>query len=231
MLTALVLAGAFAKVEITEIKVGKGDAAKKGDVLTMLYKGTLKNGKIFDETTAKEPPYAFKLGAKQVIDGWEQGLVGIKVGGKRKLKVPYQLAYGENGYADIPAKADLTFVVELIRLDNDQTIKKLAIKETQVGKGPAAESGDTVKIHYTGKFLNGFQFDSSVGGDPYSVVLGAGKVIKGFDQGIVGMRKGGKRKVTIPYAMAYKEDGRPPVIPRMATLVFDLELIELKESN
>lgn len=228
MLTALILAGAFAKVEITELTIGKGESSKPGDVLTMLYKGTFKSGKVFDETTPQKPPYAFKLGGNQVIDGWEQGLQGMKVGGKRKLIVPWQLAYGEKGYADIPAKTDLIFVVELLRIDNAKNQDKLIIKETKPGTGRAAKAGDSVSVHYTGKFLNGFKFDSSVGGDPLSVTLGAGQVIKGFDQGITGMKKGGKRTVTIPYTMAYKEAGRPPRIPRMATLVFDLELVDLK---
>ena len=228
MLTALILAGTFAKVEITDLKIGQGVAAKKGDVLTMLYKGTLKSGKVFDETTPQKPPFAFKLGAGQVIDGWEKGLAGMKVGGKRKLVVPYALAYGEKGYGNIPEKADLVFVVELLRLDNDKTINILGKKDTKIGSGQPAKSGDTVTMHYTGRFINGFEFDSSVGGQPFTVVLGAGKVIKGFDLGIAGMKKGGKRTITIPYAMAYKEEGRPPVIPRFSTLVFDLEMVDLK---
>lgn len=228
MLTALVLTGLFAKLEVTDIKVGTGDAAKKGDVLTLLYKGTLKNGKVFDESTPTKPPYAFKLGAKQVIPGWDQGLVGMKVGGKRKLVIPADLAYGKDQMGAIPPNSQLTFVVELLRIDNVKTLSKVDMKDNKAGTGRQAKNGDQVTLHYTGKFINGFEFDSSVGGKPFTITLGSGQVIKGFDVGIVGMRKGGKRTITIPYEMAYKENGRPPAIPRMATLVFILELVDLK---
>lgn len=215
------------KLVVKDLKIGQGPAAKAGDVLTMLYRGTLKNGKVFDETTPKKPPYAFTLGAKEVIPGWDQGLVGMKVGGKRRLSVPSDLAYGASANGDIPANSDLFFEVELLRIDNKATDSKLVVKDTKAGSGPAAKKGDTVKIHYTGKFLNGYVFDSSVGKSPISFEIGAKKVIKGFDTGVTGMKKGGKRTITIPYMIAYGPNGRPPVIPAKATLVFDLELVSI----
>lgn len=228
MLTALVLTGMLAKVQITDQKVGTGPAVVAGDVVTVLYKGTLKNGKVFDETTAQEPPYAFKVGNQEVIAGWDQGLVGMKVGGKRKLVVPAALAYGDRQMGDIPPKSDLTFIIELKRIDRAKDTPKIVIKETKAGSGRAAKDGDTVSVHYTGKFLNGFKFDSSVGKEPITVKLGSGRVVKGFNDGIVGLKVGGKRTVTIPFPLAYKEAGRPPVIPGYSTLVFELELVTLK---
>ncbi len=99
-----------------------------------------------------------------------------------------------------------------------------------VGTGAEAKNGDKVKVHYTGRLLKtNFKFDSSVGKDPFSFTIGGGQVIKGWDQGVVGMKVGGKRKLTIPSKLAYGESGSPPKIPPKATLVFDIELLSVGE--
>jgi len=97
-----------------------------------------------------------------------------------------------------------------------------------VGKGAGAESGNDVVVHYVGWLTDGRQFDSSrARRDPLDFALGAGDVIKGWDQGIEGMKQGGKRKLTIPPALAYGEHGCGGVIPPHATLVFEVELLEI----
>ena len=100
------------------------------------------------------------------------------------------------------------------------------LKKTDVvvGKGPAAKSGDYVTVEYTGKLTNGKQFDSSIGRAPFSFLLGAGQVIKGWDQGVAGMKPGGKRKLVIPPGLGYGATGAGADIPPNATLVFDVEL-------
>ena len=106
---------------------------------------------------------------------------------------------------------------------------KLEITDDVVGKGREAKTGDTVKVHYTGTLMNGTKFDSSRDrGEPFEFTLGKGSVIKGWDQGVVGMKVGGKRKLVIPYDLAYGEAGSPPSIPPKAALKFDIELIEVK---
>jgi FKBP-type peptidyl-prolyl cis-trans isomerase FkpA len=101
-------------------------------------------------------------------------------------------------------------------------------EDVQVGTGAECKDGDKVKVHYTGKLLKtGFKFDSSVGKTPFEFTLGKGEVIKGWDQGVVGMKVGGKRKLTIPSKLGYGDDGSPPKIPGKATLVFDVELVEI----
>ena len=105
----------------------------------------------------------------------------------------------------------------------------LVKEDIKVGKGPEAKSGDRVSVHYTGTLLDGTKFDSSRDrGEPFEFSLGLGQVIKGWDLGVVGMKKGGKRKLTIPGDLAYGKAGSPPKIPPDATLVFDVELLEIK---
>jgi len=96
-----------------------------------------------------------------------------------------------------------------------------------VGTGAEAKTGDKVKVHYTGTLMNGKQFDSSVGKDPFEFTLGQGAVIKGWDEGVPGMKVGGKRKLTIPWQLAYGESGSGDKIPPKAALKFDVELLEI----
>jgi FKBP-type peptidyl-prolyl cis-trans isomerase len=97
-----------------------------------------------------------------------------------------------------------------------------------VGTGATAAAGQTVKVHYTGWLTSGKKFDSSVGGQPYTFALGAGDVIKGWDEGVAGMKVGGKRQLKIPPQLAYGEGGRPPVIPPNSTLIFDVQLVGIQ---
>jgi FKBP-type peptidyl-prolyl cis-trans isomerase FkpA len=106
---------------------------------------------------------------------------------------------------------------------------QLKIEDLVVGKGTAAKEGDNIKAHYVGTLMDGKEFDSSKKhGQPFEFKLGAGRVIKGWDKGIVGMKVGGKRKLTIPPDLAYGERGAGGVIPPNATLVFDVELLDVK---
>jgi peptidylprolyl isomerase len=105
----------------------------------------------------------------------------------------------------------------------------LKILDREVGKGKEAKSGDMVSVHYVGTLDDGYEFDSSrKRGKPIEIPIGEGRVIKGWDRGIVGMKEGGKRRLVIPYQLAYGEDGRPPKIPPRATLTFEVELVEVK---
>ncbi|MBH0199317.1 MAG: FKBP-type peptidyl-prolyl cis-trans isomerase [Nitrospira sp.] len=98
-----------------------------------------------------------------------------------------------------------------------------------VGTGDVAVAGKTASVHYTGWLENGKKFDSSVDrGQPFSFPLGAGRVIKGWDEGVQGMKVGGKRKLTIPSELGYGSRGAGGVIPPNATLIFDVELLGIR---
>lgn len=103
---------------------------------------------------------------------------------------------------------------------------ELIIEDLSVGSGAEAQAGNHVTVHYTGWLTNGTKFDSSVDrNDPFDFPLGRGHVIRGWDEGVAGMKVGGKRKLTIPPEMGYGARGAGGVIPPNATLVFEVELL------
>lgn len=105
----------------------------------------------------------------------------------------------------------------------------LIVNDTVVGTGDTAQTGDRVIVHYTGKFTNGDVFDSSLSrGEPLQFVLGSGMVIKGWDEGLVGMKVGGKRTLTIPPELGYGMKNVGP-IPAGSTLIFDVELLKVEK--
>jgi peptidylprolyl isomerase len=108
-------------------------------------------------------------------------------------------------------------------------MNQLQITDIQIGTGTAVKSGDTVSIHYSGTLENGKKFDSSYDrGTPFETPIGVGYVIKGWDEGVVGMQVGGKRKLVIPPEMGYGSRDIPGVIPANSTLIFEVELVAIK---
>ena len=106
---------------------------------------------------------------------------------------------------------------------------QLKIEDLRDGTGPEACAGQTVVVHYVGTLTNGQKFDSSRDrGEGFKFPLGGGRVIKGWDEGVAGMKVGSLRKLTIPPHLAYGAGGFPPVIPANATLVFEVELLEIR---
>lgn len=112
--------------------------------------------------------------------------------------------------------------------DGVKTASGLQYWDIRVGTGETAKSGDHVKVHYTGWLTTGKKFDSSIGGAPFDFTIGAGDVIKGWDEGVAGMKVGGKRQLRIPPDLAYGAQGYSGVIPANATLIFDIQLVATK---
>lgn len=113
--------------------------------------------------------------------------------------------------------------------DGVKTESGLQYWDIQVGTGQEAKAGDHVRVHYTGWLTNGKKFDSSVDAhQPFDFTIGKGDVIKGWEEGVTGMKVGGKRQLRIPPNLAYGERGYPGVIPANATLIFDIRLLNVK---
>jgi FKBP-type peptidyl-prolyl cis-trans isomerase len=110
-----------------------------------------------------------------------------------------------------------------------KTESGLQYQDVTVGNGAEAKQGQTAVVHYTGWLTDGTKFDSSRDrGEPFSFPIGDGQVIRGWDEGVAGMKVGGRRKLVIPANLGYGEMGAPPVIPPSATLVFDVELLDVQ---
>jgi len=112
--------------------------------------------------------------------------------------------------------------------DGVKTASGLQYWDIKVGTGAEAKNGDHVKVHYTGWLTSGKKFDSSVGGQPFEFTIGKGDVIKGWEEGVTGMKIGGKRQLRIPPDLAYGQRGYPGAIPPNATLIFDIQLLGVK---
>ncbi len=222
-------------------KATKGEMPKTGDKVTVHYTGKLTNDTVFDSSVKRGQPFSFSLGKGQVIKGWDEGIALLHKGEKATLVIPSSIGYGASAMGKIPANATLIFDVELI----DFTAPVLAVPYDVKGKDtlttasglkyimvtksaatPQAQSGKQVTVHYTGYLKDGSKFDSSIErGQPIPFTLGSGQVIKGWDEGIALLHVGEKARLIIPYQLAYGENGRPPVIPAKAELIFDVELV------
>lgn len=204
---------------IEDLVVGNGPVVPKGAAVVVHYRGTLKSdGSEFDSSYKLGKPAAFPL--QNLIKGWQEGIPGMKPGGKRKLTIPYALAYGEKGRPPvIPEKADLVFEIELVDF--------IQVEDTKVGDGAECKPNQTVRVYYRGTLKSdGKEFDSNMGQEPIEFPLQ--QLIRGWQLGIPGMKVGGTRKLTIPWQYAYGEQGSPPAIPPRADLVFEIQLVGVK---
>jgi FKBP-type peptidyl-prolyl cis-trans isomerase len=104
-------------LKVEEVQIGTGDVAAAGKKVTVHYTGTLTDGTKFDSSVDRNQPFTFTLGAGEVIQGWDQGVAGMKVGGKRKLTIPASLGYGSRATGPIPANSTLIFDVELLKVE------------------------------------------------------------------------------------------------------------------
>jgi peptidylprolyl isomerase len=188
--------------------VGQGAEVQADDYVQVHYTGWLyvegAKGEQFDSSVDRGEPIAFPLGRSFVIQGWDKGLPGMKVGGKRSLIIEPDMGYGAQGRPPvIPPNSTLFFDVEIVSLP------KVDVEILSEGTGKAAEAGDNISVDYTGWVwvdgAKGEQFDSSSNaGRPYNFTLGARMVIPGWDLALEGMKVGTKARLIIPPVLWWK---------------------------
>lgn len=227
---------AVTTLKTTDSVAGTGTAVATGSLASVAYTGWIYDVRVTDTKGTKidsnvgATPLSFVVGSNSLITGFEQGVIGMKPGGKRTITIPASQAYGTAGKGSVPANAALVFDIEM---DPNGWTAVTALKtvDTATGSGASADAGKTVSVTYTGWLYDvhaaatkGAQFDSNVGKTTFTFKLGSGAVIAGFDQGIQGMRVGGKRTITIPASLGYGNTGSGTAIPGGAPLVFDVEV-------
>lgn len=227
VLPAVILAStatAAGKLKITDLTIGKGHKAANGDLVTVLYEGTLVNGTVFDSNfKADANPFSFVLGAGSVIKGWDQGVLGMARGGSRKLRIPPELGYGPAAQKGIPANSTLLFtvrVLDIVKKGDEGVYDKAVIK---AGTGKVARKGSTVKIQYVGKLVNGKQFDAR----SVTFTIGSGEALKTIELAVTGMREGGRIHLRVPPAIAFGVRGLGDTVPANSVVLFDITLIKV----
>ncbi|MEX0929456.1 MAG: FKBP-type peptidyl-prolyl cis-trans isomerase [Balneolales bacterium] len=230
-------------LEIIDTERGEGPEVEVADYLTIHFTGYLESGEEFESSYNQNQPVTIQAGMGQLpIRGWDEGIIGMRVGGKRTLVIPPNLAFGDEGIQGlIPGGEDIRMEVELISIstppepwgynENDIQSKESGLQYVinEEGNGETPESGEMVSVHYAGFLEDGTLFDSSyLRDEPLDFPVGVGQVIPGWDEGLMDMKVGEKRTLIIPSELGYGERGAGETIPPNATLVFDVELLGIE---
>jgi len=235
-------------LQFISLREGTGPLPQPGQVVEVDYVGTLEDGTEFDSSYSRGQPIHFQLGQGGVIPGWDEGIAMLRQGGKARLIIPPELAYGSEGAGGgiIPPDATLIFEVELLSIaqgspktptevdpaDLVESATGLKYYDIQEGDGAEAVPGTVVRLHYTGWLEDGTKFDSSVDrGTPVSFPLGQNAVLPGWEEGVTGMKVGGKRQIIIPPDLAYGSEGAGGVIPPDTTIVIEVELLDVAQGS
>ncbi|SFF59385.1 FKBP-type peptidyl-prolyl cis-trans isomerase [Duganella sp. CF458] len=233
----------------TDTVIGTGATAATRNLVTINYTGYLRDNNKADKKGTKfessSAPFSFLLNVDSRIQGWDLGILGMKVGGKRTLEVPANMAWGKDGRKDnagnviVPANTDVVYDIELTAVNAtppaQTTQPPFQIIDDVIGTGTlAAAKGHTLSVQYSGYLYNGsvtdkkgLRFDTSrITGTPFSVKLGDNKVIQGWENGLLGVKAGGKRTLIIPADQAYGANAQGS-IPANAPLIFEIEVVSV----
>ncbi|KAL4617747.1 peptidyl-prolyl cis-trans isomerase FKBP10-like isoform X1 [Arapaima gigas] len=202
---------------------------RHGDHVRYHYNGTFTDGKKFDSSHDRGSPFSGQVGLGRLITGLDRGLQGMCVSEHRRITVPPHLAYGSAGAADvIPPDTTLVFDVLLLDIWNTKDAVQIRTVSKPEQCNRTVHNTDFVRYRYNGTFLDGTPFDSSYDRkQTYDTYIGEGWLIKGMDEGLLGMCVGEKRNIIIPPFLAYGADGYGTEIPPHASLVFDVLLVDL----
>lgn len=229
-------------LEYTITEKGNGKKAQIGDKVKVHYTGKLTNDTVFDSSVSRGQPFEFKLGAGQVIKGWDEAFQILEVGDKATIKFGPELGYGDRAMGKIPANSILIFDVELLGItegpkpfdvkgkDTLKTASGLKYIMVQINKsGEQAVAGNKVVANYTAYFMDGKPFDSSIErNQPLKATCGKAQLFPGLDEGISLLRKGEKARLFIPSKLAFGEKGAGP-IPANADIYFDIEIVDVQK--
>ncbi len=203
-----------------DIKIGTGYEVKPGGAVVANYHGWLKDGgKVFDSTYDASFKHAEPAGfsLNQVIDGWKQGVPGMKLGGIRRLTIPAKLAYGERGNTTVPPNADLVFVIELL--------DAVQIEDIKVGDGEELESPFIAETNYSIKDKDGKEIEKSDAAHPFIWVPNE---YQGLQIGLEGMKVGGKRKITCPKEFNHSNTQLGGNRPQEVACTIEVELVNAR---
>lgn len=241
--------------------LGTGREAKVGELITIHFdawkiqdstdlftdwnKDTTRKASSIGSTRLIDRPLKYVLGAGQFIPGSDEGIEGMKVGGWRTIIIPAKLAYKDKGFGPIPPNTSIKLQVELLDAKDAIVAKQWDVDSTKFkktkdglkyaiiekGEGAKIDSGDVVKLHYSGFLTNGQKFDSSVERDePLEFQYKVQSFIKGFQEGLAFMRKGTKAELIIPAELAYGPR-KAGIIPPNSTLIFDIQILDVQKAG
>jgi peptidylprolyl isomerase len=229
---------------VTDLVEGTGDAAAEGDTVVVHYVGVRsEDGTEFDNSYDRGEPYPVTIGQTSVIEGWTEGLVGVKQGGRRQLDIPADLAYGDSPQGDIIQPGDaLTFVVDVVAVfgpsdpadEPDITVEgaanqeQIGIEDLVEGTGDVVQPGQTALVQLVVfRADTGEKLESTwEGGQPVNFVVGGGQILPGIELAVEDMAIGGRRQVHVPFLLAWGEEGNPNFdLPAETDVVIVVDLL------
>lgn len=218
--------------KISFLKHGEGNTLKKGEMVNVVYKTYLPDGKLIDGSDILGHPLSYFIGINMSIKGWDEVFLTLKPGDKIKLHLPSEKAYGKKGFGTmVPPNTDLDFEIEVL-----DKVKPLTLKGglqyyylVQKEKGKPSKEGGQVDIHYYGwVFAESRLFDSShFNGKTYRFKVGGGEEIICWEEIVKIMHEGEKILMVVPPEMAYAEKGVPELVPPHSKLVYIMELMKV----